>query len=59
MYLSAILFQYFQCLLSSFVSDVYVIKIITWNLADVWHIIFSSDPTNILLWVEIGIGFKI
>ena len=51
MYLSAILF-----LLSSFVSDVHVIKIITWNLADVWHIIFSSDPTNILLWVGIGIG---
>ena len=28
------------------------------NLADVWHIIFSSDFTNILLCVGIGIGYK-
>ena len=26
--------------------------------ADVWHIIFSSDPPNILLCVGIGIGCK-
>ena len=31
----------------------------TWNPADVLHIIFSSDPPNILLCVGIGIGYKI
>ena len=36
----------------------YLKIIIAWNLADVWHIIFSSDPTNILLCVGIGIGYK-
>ena len=35
-----------------------VIKIITWILADVWQIIFSSDPPNILLCEGIGIGYK-
>ena len=39
--------------------NIHVIKVITWNLADVWHIIFSSDPPNILLRVGIGIGYKI
>ena len=32
-------------------------KIITRNLADVWHI-FSFDPSTILLCVGIGIGYK-
>ena len=38
--------------------NIHVIKIITWNLADVWQIIFSSDPPNILLCEGIGIGYK-
>ena len=33
----------------------HVIKIITWNLADVWHITFPSDPSGILFCVGIGI----
>ena len=32
---------------------------ITQNLANLWHIILSSDPPNILLCVGIGIGYKI
>ena len=40
-------------------SLVHVIKIITWNLTDVWHIIFSSDTTDILLCAGIGIGYNI
>ena len=39
--------------------NIHVIKIITWNLPDLWDIIFSSDPPNILLCVGIGIGYKI
>ena len=27
--------------------NIHVIQIITWNLADAWHIMFSSDPTKI------------
>ena len=38
--------------------NIHVIKIITWTLTDVWHINFSSDPTDILLCVRIGIGYK-
>ena len=38
--------------------NIHVIKIITGTLADVWHIIFSSDHTDILLCVRIGIGYK-
>ena len=38
---------------------IYLIITITWNLADVWHTIFSSDPPNILSRVGIGIGYKI
>ena len=33
-------------------------KIITWNLADIWHITFSSDPPDILLCEGTGIGYK-
>ena len=39
--------------------NIHVIKIITQNLADVWHINLSSDPSNILSCVGIGIGYKI
>ena len=38
--------------------NIHVIKIITGTLTDVWHINFSSDPTDILLCVQIGIGCK-
>ena len=38
--------------------NIHVIKIIKWTLTDVWHIIFSSDPTDILLCVGIGNGYK-
>ena len=38
--------------------NIHVIKIITWNLADVGQIIFSSDPTKFLLCIGIGIGYK-
>ena len=52
-------FIFFWILLDLLVSvNIHVIKIITWNIADVWHISFSSDPPNILLWVGIGIGYK-
>ena len=40
-------------------SLVHVIKTVTRDLTDVWHIIFSSDATDILLCVGIGIGYKI
>ena len=33
-------------------------KIITWNLADIWHITFSSHPPDILLCEGTGIGYK-
>ena len=38
--------------------SIHVVKIITWDLPDVWHINFSSDPTNILLCVGIDVSFK-
>ena len=38
--------------------NIRVINIITWNLADIWHIKFSSDLINILLCEGIGIGYK-
>ena len=53
---SFIFFWIFLDLLAS--VNIHVIKIITWNLADVWQIIFSSDPPNILLCEGIGIGYK-
>ena len=46
-------------LISSRSVNIHVIKIITRNLADVWHIIFSSDLPNILLCLRIGICYKI
>ena len=46
-------------LISSRSVNIHVIKIITRNLADVWHIIFSSDLPNILLCLSIGICYKI
>ena len=39
--------------------NIRVLEIITRNLIDVWHIIFSSDPLNTFLFVGIGIGGKI
>ena len=51
--------MFFWIFLDLLVSgNIHVIKIITWNLADIWLIIFSSDPTNILLCVGIDIGYK-
>ena len=38
--------------------NIHVIKIIIWNLADVWHIVFSSGPPNILLCEGTDIGYK-
>ena len=38
--------------------DIHVIEIITWNLPDVWHMFFSSDPLNILICEKTGIGYK-
>ena len=38
--------------------NIRVLEIITRNLIDVWHIIFSSDPLNTFLFVGIGIGCK-
>ena len=53
-------FIFFWILLDLLVSvHIHVIKIITWNVVDVWHISFSSDPPNILLWVWIGIALKV
>ena len=53
-------FIFFWILLDPLVSvNIHVIKIIAWNVADVWHISFSSDPPNILLWVWIGIALKV
>ena len=54
-------FTIFSILLNILLVSVYihVIKTITWNLADVWHTIFPSDPPNILSCVGIGIGYKI
>ena len=53
-------FIFFWILLDLLVSvNIHVIKIITWNVVDVWHISFSSDPPNILLWVWIGIALKV
>ena len=53
-------FLFFWIFLDLQVSvNIHVIKIITQNLADVWHIILSSDPSNILSCVGIGIGYKI
>ena len=50
-------FTFFWIFLDPLVSvNIHVIRIITWNLADEWYIIFSSDPTNISLCVGIGIG---
>ena len=40
----------------SMTVNIHVIKI---NLADVWHIIFFSDPPHIMLCVGIGIDYKI
>ena len=50
----------FYILLNTLRSSIsyHVTKIITWNLTDVWFIIFSSDPTNISLCVRIDIGYK-
>ena len=53
-------FLFFLIFLDLQVSvNIHVIKIITQNLADVWHIISSSDPSNILSYVGIGIDYKI
>ena len=41
-----ILFWIFLNLAAS--VNIHVIKLITWSLADVWYINFSSDPTDIL-----------
>ena len=51
-----IFFLIFLDLLGS--VNIHVIKIIPWNLADARHITFSSNLTNILLCVGIGIGYK-
>ena len=37
--------------------NIHVIKIIEWTITDVGHIIFSSDPTEILLCIGIGISY--
>ena len=39
--------------------NIHAMKITIWNLADVWLIIFSSDPPNIILCERTGIGYKI
>ena len=53
-------FLFFWIFLDLQVSvNIHVIKIITQNLADVWHTISSSDPSNILSCVGIGIDYKI
>ena len=52
-------FTFFWIFLSLLVSiNIHVIKIITWNLADVWYFIFSTDPTDISSCVGIGTGYK-
>ena len=52
-------FYFFWIFLDFLVSvNIHVIKLITWTLTDLWHIIFSSDPTDIWLCVRIGIGYK-
>ena len=54
-------FWFFKKILFDFPAsfNIHVIKIITWTLTDVWHIIFSSDSIDILLCVGIGIGYKV
>ena len=50
-------FSFLLNILRSHVSvNIHVIKI---NLADEWHIIYLSDPPNTLLFVGVGIGYKI
>ena len=52
-------FTFFWIFLDLLVSiNIHVIKIITWNLADVWYFIFSTDPTDISSCVGIGTGYK-
>ena len=52
--------KFFWIFLDFLVSvNIHVNKMITWNLADEWYIIFPSDPPNILLCVGIGIACKI
>ena len=52
--------KFFWIFLDLLVSvNIHVNKMITWNLADEWYIIFPSDPPNILFCVGIGIGGKI
>ena len=38
--------------------NVHVIKTISWNFSDVWHVIFSSDPPNISWCEGTGISSK-
>ena len=38
--------------------NIHVIKQIIWNLADIWHIILSADPPNILLCEGTDVGDK-
>ena len=50
---------FFLIFLDSLASvNIHVIKIIKWTLTDVWHVIFSSDLTDILFCIGIGIGSK-
>ena len=53
------IFFFFLILLNLLVSvNIHVIKIITSNLADVWQIIFFSEPPNILPFKGTGICSK-
>ena len=58
-YFSSKFYYYFLILLDLLVSvNILVIKIIASNLADVWQIVFFSDPPNILPLEGTGIGYK-
>ena len=53
-----LLFWIFLDFYDQYSFSIHVIKIIKWTLTDVWHIIFSSDLTDILFCIGIGIGSK-